>query len=290
VKRKLYPTDRASSATFTLRATSPRTAFTLVELLVVISIIAVLIALLLPALQKAKQQAISIQCASNLRQIGSFEIMYANDYSGYIGVEMQWNSDWNNQTSSSLWSAFLTGGDTPQPAPSGPVPAYTLNVYITNPQILLCPAEYPASYSGGAETYGFNRAALDNPGGPPYPDGGVWTGRSAWNLPPGPGLFFFFSVKRPTQHVLLSDSIWPYIGVVAQASCFNPFNFAGVGNTGASAIHLRHNNGANMLFCDGHVEYEGHSDVVGMLHEQAQGPTIRPWCLINSKYQLETGS
>ncbi|HEY2586449.1 MAG TPA: type II secretion system protein [Tepidisphaeraceae bacterium] len=87
------------------RQVRPSLGFTLVELLVVIGIIAVLISILLPALNRAREQAKTVQCLSNMRQLGAAVQEYATQTNGIL-IPAEWRNPPTSATGGSGTDAW----------------------------------------------------------------------------------------------------------------------------------------------------------------------------------------
>jgi prepilin-type N-terminal cleavage/methylation domain-containing protein/prepilin-type processing-associated H-X9-DG protein len=109
---------------------SKRKAFTLVELLVVIGIIALLISMLLPALRGAQAKARSVTCQANLRGIGQLLIMYAMDNRGVM-IPCGAPQPPRNKPK------HLGGGVEPYSR----WPMFVFKPAVPNPKIMICPAD-----------------------------------------------------------------------------------------------------------------------------------------------------
>jgi prepilin-type N-terminal cleavage/methylation domain-containing protein/prepilin-type processing-associated H-X9-DG protein len=123
----------------TNRRPRPPSAFTLVELLVVVGIIAILMALLIPALARARKQAQQVACLSNLRQLGAAFIAYTQDHRGSVPAPAN-----GIREQAEDWVYWQPGRD----ETAGRI----FNYLDKDLRVLTCPSGVP-----------------DRPGQPPYP-------------------------------------------------------------------------------------------------------------------------
>lgn len=222
------------------RFAKPLHGFTLIEILVVISIISLLIALLLPALKDARESARSVVCMSNLRQAGTAQLIYASDHDDYTPYV-------RGDTPSKHWMELLQEGEyLPAHGFNNGYPTGELSVFV-------CPSQAPTTWSYWAQTYGMHA---------------VGDISQSWILRE-PASYGIYEVQSLTRLVLLVDSVFD-----------DPFDFGHRkqnyyvwwGGGSRSRFHLRHFRKANIFFADGVVQSLDESGLQPYLREDFDTP------------------
>ncbi|OGV34349.1 MAG: hypothetical protein A2020_04700 [Lentisphaerae bacterium GWF2_45_14] len=195
--------------------------FTLIELLLVISVIALLAAMLLPALRNAKLKAIQIKCIGNLKQCGVALFQYAGDNRELLPSSID-TIDGNTV----CWSASLA------------LNGYTPPQKIGLPSIYVCPGQEPKTWtSSGMLTYG------------------LWFGSATYgvlsNYENAPRYHLLLS-KLPPGRGIAADSIRATTDTFTQSYMITSGTGIMLDAGSDRIIHLRHLKRGNLLFADGH--------------------------------------
>ena len=220
---------RVPSSRFLLRRGKIR-IFTLIELLIVIAIIAILAAMLLPALNKARDKAITIGCISNIKQLGLLIAGYANDHKDYYFSATPTARMYNN------WGVLLENGGYVKAPLNSENYAYYFPKYFACPkaQILTSSDKMPGRIHR-SQIYGLRQDYKDLNGN--------------WSSMPK-----FFKIRevvsgsRISDFVLLSDTVNKNLSQLPEYFAFYYY----YDNSYVTA--MRHNKQAGALFLDTHVE------------------------------------
>ncbi len=210
--------------------------FTLIELLVVIAIIAILAALLLPSLNSARNQAKSIGCMSNLKQLVLAHMTYAGDNNNWIWVVGYSDPGYD------MWVETLTGGNHfPQPQ------------YMKRSNAFACPSSSQPTFNSSTSiymTYGMYRSSADGD----YSAKGysfATPGVPSWNQ--ANTQYNIDKIPSPSRFILMADTLC-VLHPSSPAYNMKPFwAFSPTQFSSDAAVHTRHFNSATCAFADGHA-------------------------------------